>query len=205
MVFTTEAAIEAHIQKSHTGGPPFLQPRRPNTWQDWQSRKEEELEVPPMPCAETDALVVMDWMEEGTGLTAPSVPVSTGVSQSNFQPRPAFFPTGPSRSMSSPHDFRPTGVSPMVVVEYFCKVCGEIVPRLRFCAHISGHFTEIYLPRTGEPPRCITSDFIQQGGAPRKQPVRKDDCRTCALGGPGVVRLKQALQQLTEVFGPVEN
>lgn len=166
-----------------------------------------------MPSTETDDLVVMDWTEEGTALSAPNVPAYTAVPQSyapsfpqvNFQQRPAFFPPGPNKSIASPHDFRPSGVSPMIVVEYFCKVCGEIVPRLRFCAHMSGHFSDIYLPRTGEPPRCITSDFIQQGGAPRKHPVRKDDCRTCALGGPGVVKLKQALQQLIEVFGPVES
>jgi hypothetical protein len=223
LVFTTEAAIEAHIQKSHAGGQSFLP--RPPAWQgrpDWQFRNEEEdsgdedaqMDVPPMPPAETDNLMVMDWTEEDSVPAGSSVPPAHSSIPQSFAPsfppqnnfnRPAFFPTGQNKHIMSPHDFRPQGISPMVIVEYFCKVCGEIVPRIRFCAHISGHFTDIYLPRTSEPPRCITGDFIQQGGVSRKQPTRKDDCRTCSQGGPGVARLRQALQQLTEIFGAVES
>lgn len=199
LVFSTEEAIQAHIAASHSEQSvpscDWQEPQSDETWQYGVGPGEvpEDGETQ-LPLEENDNLVVMDWTEEGTVLSPPTVqyfpPPQT------FHPRPAYFSS--TKSMS-PHDFRPPGISPMVIVEYFCKVCGEIVPRIRFCAHISGHFRDIYLPRTNEPARCITGDFIQQGGQSRK-PVRKEDCRTCSQGGAAIAQLRQTLVSLAEVF-----
>lgn len=192
LVFTTEAAIEAHIQKNHSNSKSAFPRNRP-----YDSDPEEQAALPEA----GEAGNVIDWMEEGG--QEPQSAATAGYSPSvpgGFQPRPAFYPSAGNRAMPSPHDFRPVGLSPMVVVEYFCKVCGEIVPRLRFCVHMSGHFGDIYLPRTGEPPRCIISDFVQQGGAVHRPATRKEDCRTCAQGGPMITKLRQTLTSLAEVF-----
>ena len=209
MLFTTEEAIQEHIATNHSEQG-FTQPSSCD-WQDeqpeeiWQCGEEgmeEELEAQAAGMEENDSVVVMDWTEEGTApsqqLPAPSVQCPQ-----TFQPRPAYFPS--PKPSASPHDFRPAGLSPMVVVEYFCKVCGEILPRLRFCAHISGHFSDIYLPRTNEPARCITSDFIQQNESARR-PVRREDCTTCSQSCTAIAELKDTLMSLAEVFsgGEVE-
>jgi len=204
LVFSTEEAIQAHIVASHSEQPgcDWQESQPDETWQ-YGAGPIEGLEDgdAQLPQEENDNLVVMDWMEEGTTLIPPTVQYTQPAPQS-FHPRPAYFSS--AKSMS-PHDFRPQGISPMVIVEYFCKVCGEIVPRIRFCAHISGHFRDIYLPRTNEPARCITGDFIQQGGASRR-PAKKEDCRTCSQGGAAIAQLRQTLVSLAEVFagGEVE-
>lgn len=185
LVFTTEEAIETHIQKAHAQSA-FL-----------SSGSEPEMQQAALPEVD-DGITVMDWMEEGTMVepVVPEVPVYNEVpayAPGNYRSFPPGIP-------ASPHDFRPPGLSPQVVVEYFCKVCGEIVPRLRFCTHISSHFADIYLPRTNEPPRCIISDFVQQGSVQRRPAVRKEDCQTCAQGGPMVLKLRQTLASLAEVF-----
>lgn len=91
---------------------------------------------------------------------------------------------------------------PIVGIEYICKICGQILPRLAFCRHMYQHYSEIYLPRGPGAPRQITTDFIVQTGVPllgRAALPAADvsgPCRVCAVSEKLIYKLRDALEAL---------
>lgn len=88
--------------------------------------------------------------------------------------------------------------SPIIGIEYYCKICGDILPRLKFCGHIANHFPDIYLQRTENPPRQISNDFIQQTGVPLGR--TNAGCRSCTVSNSLIQKMKQTLEGLSLGF-----
>jgi len=91
---------------------------------------------------------------------------------------------------------------PIVGIEYVCRICGQILPRLAFCRHMYHHYSDIYLPRTSAAPHQITSDFIVQTGVPLlgratlPAATANGPCRVCALSEKMIRKLRDTLQAL---------
>lgn len=91
---------------------------------------------------------------------------------------------------------------PIVGIEYVCKICGQILPRLAFCRHMYHHHSDIYLPRGSGAPRQITNDFIVQTGVPLlgratlPPATLNGPCRVCALSEKMIRKLRDVLEAL---------
>ena len=140
-------------------------------------RCHEEVEDEPVPTeiiAETEESVFTEWTEE---VEAP-------------------IPTRPFAPCTAETKLNPAKL------QYFCKICGDLVTRIKFCTHMELHFTYVYLLRTDESPRQVTSTFMSQTEVDSEGYELSGGCRRCARNTQPVTNVKQTLQQLKEILPP---
>ena len=227
-LFTTEALIEMHIQKNHSPNTPYQCPHCGKVYKDnWHLNRHVQSHVMPggfepkimcMQCKQVfkDSSLLAKHQVDG----CESEEVSEAKEAESASHSLPMLKPGPSTEhlviSEWNEEYLPKPLTPMprlqrtaviparysctniVGIEYYCKICGDILPRLKFCSHIASHFPDIYLPRTEDAPRQISNDFIHQTGVPLGRSTA--GCRSCTVSNSIMQKMKQTLEGLADGF-----
>ena len=212
-LFTSESAIEAHIQKFHAANFGFNCPHCQRSYKDnWHLNRHiithgfAEGEEPKVVCTMCgkgfrDSLHLTKHQTRGRcqDATDPdSLPDRDSHILSEWTEEPELLGP-PSPFVPST---RPVALS-MVPPLYFCKVCGESLVRLKFSIHVAEHFSRLYPRRTTDTPVQVKGTFLQQLDDDFDD-LPAGACRRCGINRTMVGRIKQSLLELRTLLPPTQ-